>query len=717
MRKPRLQRTRFLTGFNSSGTLTLLLTASVIVIAVLAVYYQDLTIVFNDAMQDEAANYVLVVPILFVYLLYRKRKMIRSAISSDATDSPKDRGSRDILCGILLLATAIMFYWYGSTTFTPLEYHVLTLPVFASGLTLVLFNFRTFRQAAFPIAFLVFLMPPPSEILYGLGSTLSVVSAEASSALVNLLGLHTAISSEYGNPTIILTRPDQTSVPFTVDIACSGIYSLIGFFVFAAFIAYITREKTWKKTTIFMLGLPFIYALNIARLSIILLIGYQYGEQLALQAFHLLGGWILIFLGTILLLTVTERFFKTRIFARPSQAPTCPNGDHGLADPADHFCTYCGRLVNYPRLRLGRTDIARVIGILLLVALLISIQTPVFALTVAPTQLMIQTPNGDQGNTRILPQIPARTLQFVYEDKNFEQEAKQDASLIYKYTSPNGTDQPVYVGIEVAQTTSSLHRWESCLITWPQTRGYRPKVTQLALEDIQILQNPPIIARYFAFQYTSYNQTQAVLYWFETSLFSYNGTTQQKHVEISLIVYADSPQNVTEMRNKLMPFATAIAAYWQPIKTWSQIDLFLSNNSTRLVLLPITMLIALMVFQALEDRRRKLQNLTTYQKLSQSDKQLLEAFRQTEPTASTTQNITAVYRRIGNNNTSGEETYERILRLEESKVINRQIISRQDDPTLIWKTNFRKPGKAKEKPFTLLRKSLLPSFHKTKQNS
>jgi exosortase/archaeosortase family protein len=49
-----------------------------------------------------------------------------------------------------------------------------------------------------------------------------------------------------------------------VDIACSGIYSLIGFVVFSAFIAYIIRESPKKKLATLLMGIPLIVALNIS---------------------------------------------------------------------------------------------------------------------------------------------------------------------------------------------------------------------------------------------------------------------------------------------------------------------------------------------------------------------------------------------------------------------------------------------------------------------
>ena len=179
-------------------------------------------------------------------------------------------------------------------------------------------------------------------------------------------------------------------------------------------------------------------------------------------------------------------------------------------------------------MNIKKLDIAKIAAIISTTLLLLLLQVPVIALTKGPAQIIIITPQGEQGNIQLLPRIPDYELQFLYRDRQFEQEAGQDASLLYLYEPQNTIEYPVYVGIEIASTQSALHAWEVCLITWPQTHGYQPKVTQIDLRDIQILQNPPITARYFAFKYIDFNTTQIVLYWYETSIFTFNNTAQQR---------------------------------------------------------------------------------------------------------------------------------------------------------------------------------------------
>ncbi len=662
-------------------TVTISLKTTVIILATTALFLQDLTIIFNDALHSETTSHLLAIPLLFAYLIYRKRNMLRAVVPIENKHEPKETRYLPIITGTLLLTIAVLLYWYGSHTFTPLEYHMLTLPIFVAGLTLIIFNPQTLRQLAFPICFLIFLIPPPSEILYALGGTLSVVSSEASNAIVNAFGIPSTITSEYGNPTIIVTRPDNTAIPFTVDIACSGIYSLIGFLIFAVFIAYIIRDKPWKKLALILIGLPLIYSLNIARITIILILGYHYGEALALQAFHLLGGWILIFLGTLLLLTISEKIFKTKIFT--SSAQKCSRCSQPKTK--QDFCPYCGRILKPLSMKISKVDIVKIAAIATSVIVLMSIQTPVFALTEASPIVVIDTPSGQQVSTTILPQVPDYTLTFWYRDTDFEEKAKQDMSLAYFYSPTNQSKEPTWVAIEIASTRSSLHRWETCLITWPLSKGYQPKVTQIELRDIQLTENPPIIGRYFAFQYVATNETQAVLYWYETAIFTVNSTSQQKHVKISVITYPETIEDVPNIKNQMITIATAIANYWQPIKTWSQITMIISQNGANLAAVTSIMLIATLIFNHIENRKQKKTSTNVYQKISTQHKQIVDAVREIEKTVKPT--LDDLAKTMGKS-ISKKQLLQELSELEKIGIIKSIISSQQDEPIKTWKTQI-----------------------------
>jgi exosortase len=670
------------------SSLAVALKASTIIAAAVALYFQDLNMIFTDAINNESTSYILVIPLLFAYLIYRKRKMLRAVIPSEASNQPKDTRYLVALTGILLCTTAIVFYWYGSYTFTPLEYHVLTLPIFTSGLILLLFGTQTLRQLAFPIVFLFFLTPPPSEILYNLGSSLSVISSEAANAIVSALGIPSTLTDQSGTPTIAITRPDSSTMNFSVDIACSGIYSLLGFLIFAAFIAYAVRDKTWKKISTFAIGFPLIYALNIARITIIVLIGYQFGEQLALDLFHLLGGWMLIFLGTLILLLASEKALKTKIFTSPREKCSECNPK---PEPNEGFCHACGRLLKPSRIALHKTDIVKIVAIALAIGLLTSIQAPAFALTKAGPMTIITTPSGEQVSTDILPQTPDYNLSFLYRDTEFEEKAKQDMSLIYLYAPNDQTKYPILVAIEIASTRGSLHNWELCLITWAVAHGQQPRATQIELKDIQLTQNPPIIGRYFAFRYNSDNLTEAVLYWFETSTFTVNSTSQQKQVKISLIAYPENLDDLPGIENQFLALATVITGYWQPIKTWSQITMLISQNGADLATITSATAVATTILYYSQTRRRKKANTTVYEKLSKPNQEITGIVRNTEKrTEPTLNNIKATYEKTIEQPIDPEQLQQKLEALEKTGIIENSITNKQDEPIQTWKTQINR---------------------------
>ncbi len=664
--------------------------AGAIFLTVLAFYWQDLTIVANEAIQSEFMTHILAIPFLFAYLLYHKRQMLKAVIPfKNAKTTPNRTIFSSVTIGAILCLLAVVVYWYGSYTFIPLEYHMVSLIIFIVGCVMLMFNKFTLRVLAFPVAFLIFLVPPPLEIIYALGSTMSTISSESAHTILKGVGLPVTLMEEYQTPVIILEKPNRPPLTFAVDIACSGIYSLIGFLIFSIFIAYISKGRAWKKVATFLIGFPLIYALNIVRITIIVLIGNQYGIELAMQAFHLLGGWVLIFLGTLLLLTISEKILKTTIFTlktKTEPCPTCTSHKH----QNQSFCVACGTLLKTPKIRLHKQDFAKIAALFATVVLLLYIQVPVFALTEEPVEVILQTPAGQQVTTAILPKMPGYTSRFVYRDTTFERIAKQDASLTYAYTSiSNNPKETIWVTIEIAKSKFNVHRWEVCLIDWPISQGSKPKVTQLDLRDVELLDNPPIIARYFAFQDIKSNVAQVVLYWFESALFQTNSTSQQEYVKITVIVFPESPENIQEIEDQMLPFAKAIVNHWQPIKTWSQIALALSQNGPTLIAITTLTLTTIITAWVIQQQMQKRTNKKAFQKLPEKDKKILQTIKEAiQNHKGTTQEIKSAYEKLAGEKIDFDELHERLTNIEEVNLIKQTITNESDQPILKWKTNI-----------------------------
>jgi exosortase len=659
---------------------------SAITALVIALYFQDLVMVFTDAISNEQTYQILAIPPLFAYLIYRRRKILSAEAGQNEPNAGVVAKHFSLLAGILISAIAVILYWNAASTFNPLDYQVLTLPLFIAGLVLIFFNTQTLIQLIFPIAFLLFLLPPPEQILYNVGAVLSVWTSQAPNAIIHFFGVHSAITSSYGSPTIVLTMANGQTMNFMVDVACSGIYSLIGFLIFSVFVAYISRGKIWHKFALLFMGVPLIIGLNVFRITIILVIGYYLGDQLALQVFHAVGATVLMFIGTLVLLVISDRLFKN-----PKAPQICQHkvGPQGLAG---QFCPNCGKLLKTFKSKLKMSDVAKIASIAIIIGLLLSIQAPVFALTEGPAQVFVQTPNGAQGNTLLLPQVQNYTLQYSYRDTSFEQLSGSDADLAYLYVPDNPTNATVYVAVEVASSLLSLHQWEYCLAEYPLTLGLQPDIKQLDLRDITTQDNPPIVARYFAFQTISTNQTQVVLYWYQTATLNLNGVMQSKIVEISLIEYPQSISDVPKAEAQLVPFAKAIDAYWAPLKTWGAAEFLLSAHGLTMVEAIIGALVVLLLYYGISNRRDEISLLKIQRKLSDQDKQLIAAVRQAQKSRNASTVEVANHMQELTEKPSAELLPQKLLEVEKTGLIRRTIKNVDDEPVVQWKSRVADEG-------------------------
>jgi len=653
------------------------LSVFMIVLIILVVYREDLAIIANEAVQSEAVSHVILVPLVISYLLYRKREMISGFISLEKAQETTRIASLKDLVGLVICISAFLLYWYGSYTFYALEYHLISLPIFIVGITLILFNLKMLKVLMFPILFLLFLIPPPSEVVYTAGTFLAYFNTQASYTLLRTFGLPVTLSFSYTSPTIVV---ESTSGPisFAIDVACSGMYSLIAFTMFATFLAYLVRGSVWKRASLFIPGFLILQILNIVRISSIVFIGYSLGEQTAMTVFHTFSGWILIFGGMLLLLLVGEKLLHIQIF-RASETHYCPKCKPSLAN-YQSFCSNCGRFLKKTSAVASKRFLIKSAALLLGCFLVtFSIQAPVFAFA----QGSAVTNENWQTSTNILPETSDYQLQFLYRDTNYEKIARQDAALLYAYLPKNPSNSAIFVNLGVASSKSNLHSWETCFVSWRLAQGQPALVQVLDSRDVQIIQNPPIIARYFVFESPD-DYTQVTLYWYERAPFNTGVTVEPKYVRISLVIYAFDSNNYQKHEETLLPFAQSIAAHWEPLKTRSLVSLGVPMLQSMLVLA-----IAFIIFTGATkytiDQRRKSNNLKIFENhASQKEKNVLQTIK--NATKETTfQGIISALKKNTKKAINPSELTKILKRLEDYGLVKKDLMNLEDQPTLVWK--------------------------------
>jgi exosortase len=659
-----------------------ILSATLIILLIFIVYWRDLEILVNEALNSEALSHLFLVPFFLGYLFYQKKGLFRASVAIEGFQKTSRARYLDALVGFSLCLIAFLLYWYGSYTFYPLEYHLLSLPIFVAGVMLILFNFNTLRALLLPILFLFFIVPLPSEVMYTLGGALANFNTQASYAILKAFGFPVSLSTSYGAPTINLGTSTEP-ISFSVDLPCSGIYTLIAFAMFATFLAIIVSGPFWKKVAIFLLGFPVFEVLNILRITAIISAAVFFGEEIAMSLFHTVAGLFLVFIGMMLTLWMAEKFLKIKFITRTGDVPSCSKCKTNKRVLED-FCLNCGRFLNTSKMKLSQIFWIKLVLLLFgFFVISLSVNAPVFAIT----RETIEVTSAWENATNILPQFPQYHITCLPRDARYEQLAKQDAAITYVYIPTNISIPVVYVLINVANSISNLHSWEVCLITWRTAHGQYPLVNVLDSRDVQ-LPGGNIIARYLVFQDVEQNYTQVTLYWYERANFKIGATIQQKYVRISLLILTKEQANYQQHEDFLLDFGLEIARHWEPIKAQSLVSLGVPAQQTLLAALTAS-IAATKITQYASDWRKKTNNLKIFNHFATpEDKLVLQTIAELnkEKRTATTKNINlAIKGKIGRF-VKFERLMERLNRLQDYGFIRRDMAFIDNKPVLIWRS-------------------------------
>ncbi len=134
------------------------------------------------------------------------------------------------------------------------------------------------RALAFPLVFLLFMVPTPGGLLDIISAPLQILSARMAVALAGLSGV--LVQNEGVN--LLIPAKD---IRFEVAVACSGLHSLTAMCMLAALMAsFMAIPRVWKFV-LFALAIPLALLGNILRIYLVLMVANAQG-QVAGSAFH-----------------------------------------------------------------------------------------------------------------------------------------------------------------------------------------------------------------------------------------------------------------------------------------------------------------------------------------------------------------------------------------------------------------------------------------------
>ncbi|GIU71180.1 MAG: hypothetical protein KatS3mg003_0659 [Candidatus Nitrosocaldaceae archaeon] len=664
----------------------IVLVKSLLIIAsVIGIYFNDLALIFSNALEFSAGNltnYILLIPLIILFILYRKRELLIS-IASKIDKSMKI----DIILGVTLCILSIFIYIVGSNTLYALEYHMYSLPLFVAGSILLLFNMNMLKHLIFPVIILLYMQPPPGELVADLAADLSWISASMTESFLKTFGMPISLETSYGAPALVIVK-DNANIPFYVGEPSSGVYSIIGLSLFGLFAAYIVKGMLWKRISIFVLGLPIFFLLNVLRIIIILVLWYNYGLDVS-EAFHTVSGMVMAIIGTLVILVFSDKIMRMDINILPSikSKPCIACNEH--KELGEQFCLFCGRLLQTIS-RFDSKDIGRIaLVVLVLVSGLIVQAYANVSVESTITDLDIASIEGPETTKYFLPEIEGWQLNYAYRDKRVESVLNQDAALSYRYTKDIDVQikPSVYTGIQIS---TGRHSWEASMVIYPSRVG-RPSAEVIELKDVNILD---VKGRFFVYKRPNSNLTEAVLYWFERVPLRFGNNFEQRNVQIVLWSYVDSlsksglinNNDIKEVEDLYLSLAVPIKEHWN-----FQFATLLQENITNMLVEQSPLISILMIIPAsltyaysyTNNKRMHYMLNRLYKRLSSDDKALIDAIKQSD--IATTENVLNKYKDITNKDVSIKEIIDKLLLAKDNNLIIDEIINIDDKPRLVWR--------------------------------
>jgi len=279
--------------------------AAFIVISSLAFYKTLSAVIRYSLASSDSSSHIVLIPIISFFLLYLERQKIFSITRTS------------IVPGASLALLSIFFYWLVNRSSFPKGNWQLALETLCVVLVwiagfLLCYGFAALRAAAFPLLFLLLMVPLPDVILDRAIYALQSGSTEISYLIFQMVGTPV---SRHG---FLLSVPGVT-----IEVAkeCSSIRSSIALFITCLLAAHLYLRTVWKKFVFVVLGLLVSVVKNGIRISTLTLLSVYVDPGFLYGRLHRQGGFVFFLIALLLLLPVFLWMEKSDKLREPGTSP------------------------------------------------------------------------------------------------------------------------------------------------------------------------------------------------------------------------------------------------------------------------------------------------------------------------------------------------------------------------------------------------------------
>jgi exosortase C (VPDSG-CTERM-specific) len=262
------------------------------------------------ALQEELHSHVLLVPFISIYILYIIRDQLPKKYCSSL---PWTILATTGAAAFLIIASAEPTFWLTAS--------ILSFLCFLSAGGFLILGPDWMKAAAFPFAFLLFMVPLPNVLVQWLENASKMASADCASFFLHLTG------------TPVLRDGTIFQLPgIVIEVAqeCSGIRSSWVLLMASILASYLFLRRPSNRLILVAVAIPLGILRNGFRITLIGLLCVQFGPQMIHSAIHRSGGPVFFVLSLIPLIAIlwalrrNEDRFHARMKTRRQSAGNEP---------------------------------------------------------------------------------------------------------------------------------------------------------------------------------------------------------------------------------------------------------------------------------------------------------------------------------------------------------------------------------------------------------
>jgi exosortase len=259
--------------------------ALVLVVAGFALLYRQVMakLVMDWYNDDNYSHGFLIVPLALYFVWERREKLRQLAVA------PSAFGLVVVLGSVAVLIAGIL----GSELF------LMRISILGTlfGVLLFLCGWGYLRALAFPLAFLLLMIPIPAIIFNQIAFPLQLLASQFGESA---MGMANVPVLREGNVLIL------ANTTLEVAEACSGIRSLVSLLTLAIVLGYFSDPRGWVRTLVALSSVPVAIVTNGFRVAGTGIAAHRFGAAAAEGFFHEFSGW-LVFVSAFMLMLAVQR--------------------------------------------------------------------------------------------------------------------------------------------------------------------------------------------------------------------------------------------------------------------------------------------------------------------------------------------------------------------------------------------------------------------------